>query len=153
MKPTEEIGTRLRALRLRLGLTLCEAAERAGMNKGSLLHIERGDRRIPPRSLGRLVKVLGPEVLELARPGQLRLALDWRRATRRPNLDAPARAWLCDVAQVSLNGNAVEVFELPGPVLVLSALGPDYPPTGRKPFSRRRPGGRSLTADRSGVLH
>lgn len=122
MNLSPRIGTELRALRLRLGLKLTHVADRAGVNKGTLLQIERGHRRGSPRVLARLTKVLGPEFSELVRPGQLRLALDWAQAARRKELDAPARAWLREVAQVSLNGNAVEVFELPGPVLVLSAF-------------------------------
>ena len=122
-KTSGQIGAKLRALRLRLGLSLNEVARRGGVNKGTLLHVERGDRRLAPRDYGRLMKGLGPEAKELLRPGQLGLALRWPQAERRAELDAPAREWLREVARVSLNGNPVEVFELPGPVLVLSALG------------------------------
>ena len=130
-KPTGRIGPQLRALRLRLGLTLTEAARRARINKGSLLHVERGDRRLAPRDFGRLVKVLGPEAAELLRPGQLRLALDWGRALRRSDLEADARR-LLTAARLSLNGNRVEVWQLPGPVLVLSALGDRVSPVARR---------------------
>ena len=119
----EKLGAMVRRLRLARGLRLTDLANRAAVNKGTVLLIERGDRRGSARVLARLAKVLGPEFAEAIRPGQLAFALNWTRAARRQELDAPAQDWLRDVAQVSLNGNAVEVFELPGPVLVLSALG------------------------------
>ena len=128
-----KVGTRLRALREAAGLRLAACAQAAKINKGSLLHIERGDRPIPGRYVGRLAKVLGPEVEVLARPGQLALALNWTRAERRFDLDTEARRWLADLAKLnklSLNGETVETWEIPtarGRVFALAVEAPAVP--------------------------
>jgi transcriptional regulator with XRE-family HTH domain len=55
----------LRAVRVAQGLTLREAARRAGVDPAHLSRVERGERQLSVESLGRLARVLG--LLELAR--------------------------------------------------------------------------------------
>jgi transcriptional regulator with XRE-family HTH domain len=86
-------------------------ARRAGLNKGILSKVECGKQPLA-RYAARLAAVLGEKVLELERPGQLRLALDWTQAKRRFDLDVFAKEWLRERAQVSLDGEVIEVWQL-----------------------------------------
>ena len=110
----------MRALREAAGFNLTACADRAGVNKGSLLHVERGDRPLALYA-GALVEVLGPEVMRLARPGQFAL-FDWAGATRREELDAAAAAFLRQKAQVSVARDCVEIWEAGG-VFLLAVVG------------------------------
>lgn len=106
-------GRTLQELRKAKGLSLSEVARRAGLNKGILSKVECGKQPVARYAM-RLAAVLGDKVLELERPGQLRLALDFSQAKRRPELDAFAKVWLRERAQVKLNGEAIEVWQLGG---------------------------------------
>jgi transcriptional regulator with XRE-family HTH domain len=55
----------LRAVRIAQGLSLSEAAKRAGMTPAHLSRVERGQKQLSVDSLGRLAEVLG--LRELAR--------------------------------------------------------------------------------------
>lgn len=57
-------GSKLRAVRESKGLTLTEAAERAGIAPAHLSRVERGSRGLSVESLTRLAGVLGLSELE-----------------------------------------------------------------------------------------
>ena len=63
--PRAEFGARVRAERTRLGLTLEQLAERAGMHWTYIGSVERGERNISLINITRLAEALGvgPEVL------------------------------------------------------------------------------------------
>jgi transcriptional regulator with XRE-family HTH domain len=65
--PFEGLGTALRWLRDRRGLTQAQAAEKAGISKAALSRYEHG-RTLPTlETLGRLLRALGCDLFELQR--------------------------------------------------------------------------------------
>lgn len=131
MGRAEEVGSRLRLLREGLRLGVRELARRSLVQHPIIVDLEKGK---GTRRLGtyadRLARVLGEEVLALARPGQIGLALDWGEAVRRADLDGSAREWLRKRARVGVEGEAIEVWQLgatfvlaPGDLLERSAIG------------------------------
>ena len=65
---SQRLGTRIRTLRKRAGLTQAALAEKAGLAVDAVARIERGTRDPRLRSLSRLAKGLGcslPEVVDL----------------------------------------------------------------------------------------
>jgi len=105
------IGAKIKKLRKAQNLKLTELAKLAGVNKGSLLHIERGDRPLSARNGAKLARIL-PELQKLIHPGQIILALDFSTAKKRPELSGAARRWMIDQADFSLNGELVEVYQI-----------------------------------------
>lgn len=110
-------GTKLRKAREAKGLTLSRCAELAGMNKGYLLRVERGERPVPLRYLSKLAAVLGPEVEAALWAGQTQL--DFDLAERREDLDATAAKWLSEKAQ---EVTRVEVWQLGQAFLVMPVM-------------------------------
>ena len=106
------IGPKLRLLRESKGLSLRACARASRINPGNLHRIEAGIWPLSSCYFGRLGRVLGRrEVEEIALPGQVGLALDWRQAVRRDDLNSAARTWLAARARIR---GAVQVWELPG---------------------------------------
>jgi transcriptional regulator with XRE-family HTH domain len=85
-------GVKVRKLREARGMSLCALARMARINRGSLLHIERGERALPPGHAWRLERVLGLRSGELG--GALQLALRFTAEIEREDLRPAARSFL-----------------------------------------------------------
>ncbi len=74
-------GDHLRALRLAAGWNQTELGRRVGLSQSHLAKIERGEERPIPRTIARLVKVLGPKDVGLfIRLGVVASApVEWRK--------------------------------------------------------------------------
>jgi transcriptional regulator with XRE-family HTH domain len=77
--PIAEIGSRIRSLRQKTGLTLDKLAEGAGFGKSYLSRIENGKKVPPLGTLVRIASVLGVDVTALVSPQELPAA--WNGAT------------------------------------------------------------------------
>jgi DNA-binding XRE family transcriptional regulator len=91
------IGIRLREARRKAGLKLTHLAATAGVNKGSLKHIEDGDRRPQPWQVTALERALGLELGALT--GQIALPLEWKRIETLEEIDEELRAFLVAAAR------------------------------------------------------
>ncbi len=65
-RPELTTGEKIRALRLGLGFTLNELAQKAEMSKGSLCSIEKGNRSIGLQVLRKLATAMGVRLEDLA---------------------------------------------------------------------------------------
>lgn len=85
----EELGERLRLARMRRRMSLVELAKRAGVARGTLTRLERGDLSVSLGLLARVLAILGLEadLDQLARDDELgkRLQDVRMRRPRRPS--------------------------------------------------------------------
>lgn len=82
-----EVGRRLQALRREHALGLCQLADLAGIDAGSLSRIESGQRALPAAYVWRLVKILGRQVLDLCDAAALLAQIDATSGRRCTDFD------------------------------------------------------------------
>ena len=110
----QQIGSAIRRLRQRKGMTLETLATRTGVSKSYISKIERGLQSPPISTLSNIARALGTEITEFFRTEEQRPRLSLVRATERTRISGPDATfgYHYDAIADRFPDKSVEVFHI-----------------------------------------